>query len=1142
MRKLFIFILLGILLVGIFAFVSRDKIETTENNTYPQLIQTENGLIEKNYILSEQKIILTNKDTLQINEIKLNTPLVYEINGVGYQKVAEIEFASSEDFKSYLTNNNFELIDLNTNQKISRQLDFKYKSSSKSCSIKETLVNGTQIELCQQEEWKDINKYVFKSGEPVTIGIFTYTYFGDNVEWIPTLYGVEITEWASFQINQRFALQDAWTQEELPTTNYGSDTKLSSLGAATGHRSMVLQFNISDVNGTAADSNLSLYLYNDFGGVSFTIYAYYASNQTWGEDILTFNLETILGKDGTGGNSKSTSGVGWYVWNITTILQKAINNGDKNLTVYLNASGGNLGYYVYFGSSEYGTAGQRPYVNLSFIEAASFLNININLVSPNNNTISTTNNLNFSVNVTPTNLLITNVSLLINGSIVSTNTSGLTGIYNFPKTLPDGNHNWTVIAYGNNSIQYTATNGTLFFTVSTTFPQIDFGVGTADNNSYKSQNYIYVNASVTTETPANITFTLFNTSLVNSTFKLMQNQTSNNTINWTGLSNGIYYYNVSMYTLAGFYNATSTRTITLDTVNPLITLNSPVNYTNSTNGSMGFNVVATDDIGINYTALWLDGILNETNSSGFNGTYIFNKTFSVGTHSWKIQTVDLAGNTVNSSAEVFTIDWVFLISQDYDAFVIEGESSQFQANFTTNASSQSQVTIGYFVYNGTSNLGTIASLGGGNYSVTISHTAPIVSTSTNYTFYWNVTLANSYYQNFTSQQQNVSNIGLTDCTVTTFNFMNLSLYDEDDRTSINGTIETLFKIYSNVDVLAETLNSTFNYTGTPKKLCVSANLTSGYYYTYLMKYYGNLSSYYPQYKQIQNMTINVNNPQDIQLYDLLLTSGYPFKIRLAGITNNQDLLIDVQRQYIPINNFLSIFSLATDASGAVVAPLVQGTVIYNFIISQNGTVIATFNNYQVKCDNPSILSCSITLPLSQATADAQDFENYGGVSQTLLFNNNTRNLFLTFSTTDGNSHNVTQGVIQNTGYGNSTICYNSLSGTSGTIICNIPISYGNVTFYSNTYVDGKLKGTNFFSTNPSSASIFGGVRVILMMLMYTSLVFLFISNPIIMIIGALLGMVFAVSLYVIDGGSNLQPLFWLSVAVVIIIWQISKRI
>lgn len=62
---------------------------------------------------------------------------------------------------------------------------------------------------------------------------------------------------------------------------------------------------------------------------------------------------------------------------------------------------------------------------------------------------------------------ITNVSLIINGSIFQTNTSGVEGTYNFTENnLSVGDYNWTIYAEGSDGIRYNATNGTLDFLVS----------------------------------------------------------------------------------------------------------------------------------------------------------------------------------------------------------------------------------------------------------------------------------------------------------------------------------------------------------------------------------------------------------------------------------------------------------------------------------------------------------------------------------------------------------------------------------------------------------------------------------------------------------------------------------------------------
>lgn len=72
-----------------------------------------------------------------------------------------------------------------------------------------------------------------------------------------------------------------------------------------------------------------------------------------------------------------------------------------------------------------------------------------------------------------------------------------------------------------------------------------------------------------------------------------------------------------------------------------ITLNFPVDYYNSTSDLITFNGTAFNDVGISNVSLIIDGIYNETNSSGFNNTnYIFTKTLSEGTHNWTMEACD----------------------------------------------------------------------------------------------------------------------------------------------------------------------------------------------------------------------------------------------------------------------------------------------------------------------------------------------------------------------------------------------------------------------------------------------------------------------------------------------------------------------
>src|SRR3989338_3446834 len=205
------------------------------------------------------------------------------------------------------------------------------------------------------------------------------------------------------------------------------------------------------------------------------------------------------------------------------------------------------------------------------------------------------------------------------------NFSGLSeGIYFYNATANDTSNNVN-------------TTETRNITLDRTNPLIDYGVGTENSGVNVSRNWIYVNVTVTETNEANITFRLFNTTgLVNSTTFT----TAIRTINFTGLSDGTYTYNVTIVDLASNGNTTATRTITLDTTAPQIQFVSPTETSGSTisrNNTL-INVTANDALLANITIRLFNStaLINETTvttSPNFvnidnlpNGIYFFNAT------------------------------------------------------------------------------------------------------------------------------------------------------------------------------------------------------------------------------------------------------------------------------------------------------------------------------------------------------------------------------------------------------------------------------------------------------------------------------------------------------------------------------------
>ncbi len=142
-----------------------------------------------------------------IATIQLDTPLDVRV-GAGYRKVAEFTINLFDD--SYTDAfGKMEFYDLYNNElKIEKVFDYKYLTielvevndygeycdplNKTGCA---NVIIGTHKE--EIEVWKDFDTKTLLKGN-VTIGIFTEVKLNDSVEWVSTLFGKEIDEWASW--------------------------------------------------------------------------------------------------------------------------------------------------------------------------------------------------------------------------------------------------------------------------------------------------------------------------------------------------------------------------------------------------------------------------------------------------------------------------------------------------------------------------------------------------------------------------------------------------------------------------------------------------------------------------------------------------------------------------------------------------------------------------------------------------------------------------------------------------------------------------------------------------------------------------------------------------------------------------------
>jgi PGF-pre-PGF domain-containing protein len=130
-----------------------------------------------------------------------------------------------------------------------------------------------------------------------------------------------------------------------------------------------------------------------------------------------------------------------------------------------------------------------------------------------------------------------------------------------------------------------------------------------------------------------------------------------------------------------------------------ITLNSPVDkdYNSSSLASL-FGFVSGNNSIINVT-LMIDGIANQTNSSGANGIgYWFYQNLTEGNHTWALQACDITGYCRTSSSRTITIDKtapVITLNSPSDNYT----STSSSITFITNATDSSPISNIYFNWN-----------------------------------------------------------------------------------------------------------------------------------------------------------------------------------------------------------------------------------------------------------------------------------------------------------------------------------------------------------------------------------------------------------------------------------------------------------
>ncbi|KYK20692.1 hypothetical protein AYK24_09885 [Thermoplasmatales archaeon SG8-52-4] len=585
-----------------------------------------------------------------------------------------------------------------------------------------------------------------------------------------------------------------------------------------------------------------------------------------------------------------------------------------------------------------------------------------------------------------------------------------------------------------------------------------------------------------------------------------------------------------------------------------ITLNSPVdNYQSLSNVSFNITSRSLTETLKNIT-LYINDTVNETIAiSGVEDETIFNKTFALGSYNWSVYMCENNDSCYSSETRDLNISAISFNEEYWVNETIEGDSVLFTINVTTPFENQ-RISQGNLIYNSTSYAGTIVDLGNDNYTVSRTLTVPTVSADTNLSFYWQIILEDSSEQNSTTRNQTVNNLAIDDCSSYGVILMNLSLLDEDLQTLINGatydtSVEVDIDIYP-LGSISPIIEFYQNYSqDNNPQVCLENELGDSSYTMDVQIYYtGN--SYSSEYYHIQSYSlINDTLGQNIDLLDLNSSNAQEFKIvfRDESFLAVEDALIQIQRKYVNEGEFKTVEIPITDSQGETTGSFRVSDTVYTIVVTRYGETLGTFSDMRPYCQNPTLEECIINLNSFATSIEPEDYTVGDDFAFTLSYNTTSRLISSSFTVPSGATSTVVLNTTLYDNIGDTVVCSDTLSSSSGTLSCTVPVTYTNNTIIVEVIKDGELQGHAIISLQVEPEDLYGASIVFLGLFLFFTVIGVGISdNPMLTGLFIIIGAILLIGMNLIDTGTSGfigagATFLWIVVVVVVVLVKGARR-
>ena len=1160
----------------------------------------------KDYNPITREVIITNALGLgaDIGKARLNTPLNVKV-GAGYQKVAEFDVWAYQDYNNIIKE--FSFTDMKSEKTISREIDVKYKSYETIvvndyktiCSIPKDAklnINGTISEVCEQvligshNETKEIWTLKLTTNllkdEMITIGLFTNVQIGDYVDWIPTIYGVEVEEWATWTANLNTGLLSYFKLDEttgpvLDTMDLRNATETSTTRGTDGKIDKSFYLDSSSDKIDLGDEVLGGLTTWSYGGWFYITTGrdnsvMYGQSTTLGNTVpccgnyngVTYGSTNLLGCiicDGTTkvsvGATKTISNNQWvhimltYDHSNLILWVNGISFASKSATLTMPSAGNFI-----FGTGVHAVSDYRVDEfglwnrTLSQSEITQLYNSSNGITwtddfdtSPNI-TLNSPASANYTTLQSPTinftvwdDINLTNVQLYVNDILNQSNASGINNSnYLFDLSLTDGNY--TIYGKATDNESKSTNSSSIQINIDTT-PNIQYTANTEINNYNSTTSYLPIEVTLTETYFDTISFN------VNGT---VTNYTDGTRLFNQSYADGTYTYNVTVYTTTGQSNSSATRTIYIDTTAPNIT------------DAIGLDNIVTTSLPINST--W-----NYTASDDHIGSCYFNSTANatqtvIVCNSTTITSWTTAGNkTITYCAndtfgnENCNTDYLYVYSltetqTDTPDPIAEGFDATF--NFIVNLTSIPTTTAILYLNSTAYSPTTTAGTNGYEFDVVVEipdgwgNTTGIVQD-----YYWNYTITGITTEETTDTDNiTVYELAFDNCTTYGDVIFNFSVLDEELLTvaneSLSITVDTDLTLTSKTNSsITLDYSNTWNKNNNPQICLPSGVINNSQYFIDLTVGFSSVDHVWEFY-YIDSGTLNSTKVyetfgdkinEDINLMDLLTADSTSF---LFNYFDTSGLAVDgaivhVMRKYIGSGIFREVERAKSDENGDTIVHLVEEDVIYYFLITKDGELLYTTSEYTALCQ---ATPCTIQIEASgEGAVFPTDWDLMDNGAYSITSSSSTRNVTLTYETNTSTTMNFTVYKYESDG-SYTVIETGDDTGSSGNITLTIPQVAGNISFFASVDQDGEFLISEWVDFEEDATTVFGStLAIFLTLLIVLSLGLMAISEGAMTVVYVTLGLLVsgALGLIVTDLSTGISVIVYLVIAGGLILWKLS---